>query len=183
MSRFKSVIHMILYKEDFLVGRVLAMSTFDPNKLSVTFLPPVTPFKPLEERKYTMTHSDTTGELFLTVGYCFDVSCINPTIRDEVIVEWVPQMGQYMLAGKVHVSGGEYDEQYAKLRFMIFKRDLILALTSIVYGDRAFYQFYPWLLDAPIYIQFESNYPEFDQLLYYGTPRHYMVAATKQSLA
>lgn len=159
------------------------MSKFNPSNLRVTFLPPVTPFKPVDERKYTMTQSDETGELFLTVGYCFDESCVDPNFRDEVFAEWTPQMGQYVLTGKVYVSGGEFDEQYSKIRFMIFQRELKTALTSIVYGDRAFYQYYPWLLDSPIYIQFESVYPLYHQMLYYGTPRQYLTAALQQTVS
>lgn len=159
------------------------MSKFNPSNLSVTFLPPATPFKPVDERKYTMTHSDETGELFLTVGYCYDESAIDPKFRDEVLAEWIPRMGQYVLSGKVYVSGGEYDEQYAKIRFMIFQRELNLALTSIVYGDRALYQYYPWLLDSPIYIQFESVFPLYNQMLYFGTPRQYLTAALQQSVS
>lgn len=153
------------------------MSKFNPSKLSVTYLPPATPFKPVDERKYTLTHSDDTGELYLTVGYCYDMDAINPKFRDEVLAEWVPRMGQYVLSGKVYVTGGEFDEQYSKIRFMIFQRELSLALTAIVYGDRAFYQHYPWLLDSPIYIHFESTFPQFNQTLFAGTPRHFLTAA------
>ncbi|WP_449623008.1 staygreen family protein [Robertmurraya sp. Marseille-Q9965] len=159
------------------------MSKFIPSNLSVKFLPPATPYKPVDERKYTMTHSDETGELFLTIGYCYDESAINANFRDEVLAEWIPRMGQYILSGKVYVCGGEYDEQYAKIRFMIFQKELSLALTSIVYGDRGFYQYYPWLLDSPIYIQFESRYPLYNQLLYYGTPRQYLTAALQESVS
>jgi hypothetical protein len=159
------------------------MSKFNPSKLRVTFFPPATSFKPVDERKYTMTHNDETGELFLTVGYCYDVSAINPTFRDEVLAEWVPQMGQYVLKGKVYVGGEEFDEQYSKIRFMIFQRELTEALTTIVYGDRAFFQNYPWLLDSPIYIHFESVYPLYNQSLYQGTPRQYLMAAFHQSVS
>ncbi|WP_077212998.1 staygreen family protein [Bacillus dakarensis] len=159
------------------------MSKFNPSNLSVTFLPPATPYKPVEERKYTMTHSDETGELFLTVGYCYDISMINAEKHDEVLAEWVPSGGQFVLKGKVHVSGGEFDEQYSKVRFMIFQRELNLALTAIIYGDRIFFHNYPWLLDSPIYIEFESIYPTYHQVLYYGTPRQYLASALKQSVS
>ncbi|WP_019156756.1 staygreen family protein [Robertmurraya massiliosenegalensis] len=159
------------------------MSKFNPSKLKVTFLPPATPFKPVDERKYTMTHSEETGETFLTVGYCYDESCINPKIHDEVMAEWIPRMGQYILNGKVHVSNGEYDEQNSKIRFMIFQQEIAFALTSIVYGDRALYQYYPWLLDSPIYIQFECVYPLYHQLLYFGTPRQYLTVALQESVS
>ncbi|UII54147.1 staygreen family protein [Cytobacillus spongiae] len=151
------------------------MTNFDSNLLTVTYLPPATPFHPVEGRKYTLTHSDTTGELYLSIGIRYDMKAVNPQFRDEVVAEWTPKMGQYILNGTVYVSGGEFDEKYAKIRYMIFKRELDLALTAMVYGDRSFYLHYPWLLDSPIFIQFSSVYPQFNQLLYFGTPRKYLM--------
>jgi hypothetical protein len=63
---------------------------------------------------------------------------------------------------------------------MIFKKEMDLALTGIIYGDRSFYTYYPWLLDAPIYIQFVSVYPEYSELAYYGTPRKYLNIAKRK---
>jgi hypothetical protein len=43
-------------------------------------------------RCYTLTHSDTTGELFLTIGPDFDRAQISGLytrlMRDEVLAEW-----------------------------------------------------------------------------------------------
>lgn len=156
------------------------MSKFDPSMLNVTYFPPATPFKPVDERKYTLTHSDVTGELFLTIGYCYDYDAVNSKFRDEVLAEWKPVMGQYTLLGKLYVTNGEFDENYALIRFHIFQKELPLALTAMVYGDQKFYQNYPWLLDSPIYIQFESSYPQYNQYMYFGTPRYYLTTALKQ---
>ncbi|WP_442600253.1 staygreen family protein [Neobacillus sp. D3-1R] len=156
------------------------MSLFIPSKLSVSYLPPATPFRPLDNRKYTLTHSDTTGELFLTIGCQYDKNKINMKLRDEVLAEWLPQTGEFQLWGNVYISGGEFDESYAKVRFMIFQKELELAIKAIVYGDQSFYSCYPWLLDSPIYIRFDSVYPQFQQVLYYGTPRQYLTAIFQQ---
>ncbi|PWW25821.1 staygreen protein [Cytobacillus oceanisediminis] len=153
------------------------MSKFNPSKLAVNYLPPATEFRPVDRRKYTLTHSDATGELFLAIGGYYDLNAIRPKFRDEVFAEWQPQMGQYVLSGKVYISGGEFDEQYSKIRFMIFQKELDLALTAMVYGDSSFYSNYPWLLDSPIFIHFESVYPQFSKILYYDTPRKYLQAA------
>ena len=64
------------------------MSSFNPEKLSVTFIPPANSFQPIEGRKYTLTHSDLTAELFLNIGYMFNYEKINPIMRDEVLAEW-----------------------------------------------------------------------------------------------
>ena len=44
------------------------MKRLNPDKLSVEYRGQLTPTAPIRPRKYTLTHSDTTGELFLTVG-------------------------------------------------------------------------------------------------------------------
>ncbi|MCA1053852.1 staygreen family protein [Rossellomorea aquimaris] len=151
------------------------MSEFNPEKLSVTYLPPASIFYPVDNRKYTLTHSDATGDLFLSIGCHYDVEKINGQMRDEVLGEWRREQGQYALFGKVYVSGGEFDERLSKVRFMIFKKELPLALSAIVNGDRGYYTYYPWLLDAPIYIYFESVFDEFNQVIYFGSPRQYLV--------
>lgn len=161
---------------------MLTVSVFIPSNLSVSFLAPATQFRPIEERKYTLTRSNNTGLLFLSIGSEYDYSNVNPHFRDEVKAEWIPQMGEFTLFGRVHVSGGEFDENYANVRFRIFQKEIELALKSIVYGDQTFYTFFPWLLDAPIHIHFDSLYPQFNQVIYYGTPRQYLMAALKQSV-
>ena len=40
----------------------------DPTRLHVTFLPGTGRDGPLTPRRYTLTHSDRTGHLFLSVG-------------------------------------------------------------------------------------------------------------------
>jgi hypothetical protein len=151
------------------------MSVFIPSKLSVSYQAPATPFRPVEGRKYTLTHSDTTGQLFLTIGCEYNYSAINYSMRDEVLAEWVPQLGEYSLCARVYVSGGEYDENYTKVRFMIFQKELNLALKAMVNGDQALFSNFPWLLDASIYVHFESIYPPFNQVIFYGTPRNYLI--------
>lgn len=158
---------------------MLVLSTFIPSKLFTKYLVPVTPFQPLEWRKYTLTHSDSTGQLFLSIGSKYDYGAINYKFRDEVLAEWVSEMGKFKLFGRVYVSGGEFDENSAKVRFLIFQKELSLALKAIIYGDQTFFTNYPWLLDAPIYIRFESIYPEYNQIAYYGTPRYYLYSSSQ----
>ncbi|WP_080846062.1 staygreen family protein [Cytobacillus gottheilii] len=153
------------------------MEMFNPSQLHVTYLPPATAFRPVERRKYTLTHSDETGELFLSIGHEYDVSSLNLNVRDELAAEWLPQLGQYVLAGKFHISNGDFDQQYAHARYLIFQREADRALSALIYGDREFFSHYPWLLDSPIYIYFESVYPEFHKMIYYGTPRQYLQKA------
>ena len=151
------------------------MSNFNPEKLSVKYIPPATSFRPVEGRKYTLTHSDITAELFLSIGYVYDYDAIDQKMRDEVIAEWQKNpLGQSVLFGNAYVSGGEFGETYSAIRFNIFQREMDTALKGIIYGDRSFYANYPTFLDAPIYIYYDSIFPQFRQLVYYGTPRYYL---------
>ncbi|PLT29356.1 staygreen family protein [Peribacillus deserti] len=150
------------------------MATFNPKHLITTYMPMTTSFMPADGRKYTLTHSDRTGDLFLSIGAEYNSKAINQSLRDEVIAEWVPQMGQYVLAGKVYVGGNEHSENDAKIRFTIFEQEMDLALEAIIYGDQAFFEYFPWLLDSPIYIHFESVYPICNKMLYFGTPRQFL---------
>lgn len=138
---------------------------------------PATSYEPVVGRKYTLTHSDKTGDLFLNIGTQYNLNAIDKKNKDEVLAGWIFQEGRYLLKGRVYVTSGEFNEQLSKIRFTIFQKELSLALTAIIYGDRKFYFYHPYLLDAPIYIQFESSLPEFHRLMYCGTPRWYLLTA------
>lgn len=151
------------------------MSSFNPEKLSVKYIPPATDTNPVLERKYTLTHSDITAELFLSVGYVYDYDSIDWKMRDEVIAQWqLNPQGQYILLGKAYVSGGEFGEERSAIRFNIFQKEMDTAIKAMIYGDRKFYYNYPYLMDAPIYIYYQSVYPQFRTTIYYGTPRQYL---------
>lgn len=148
---------------------------FNPQKLSVNLIPPATFVQPIEGRKYTLTHSDITAELFLDIGYVYNYERINKKMRDEVLAAWQKDaQGRLNVVGKAYVDGGEFGKTVSGMRFNIFKKEMDTALKGIVYGDQPFYANYPVLLDAPIFIYYESSYPEYRQILYYGTPRRYL---------
>ncbi|WP_394174935.1 staygreen family protein [Guptibacillus hwajinpoensis] len=151
------------------------MSSFNPQKFFVKIIPPATEIQPFEGRKYTLTHSDITAELFSSIGYVFDVEAINQTMRDEVIAEWKrDKNGLLYLAGKVQVDQKNKNKSASMIRFKVFIQEMNTALKGITYGDRSFFAAFPVLLNAPIYIYFDSTYPEYNQTLYYGTPGQYL---------
>ncbi|WP_407268287.1 staygreen family protein [Radiobacillus sp. PE A8.2] len=151
------------------------MSNFNPQKLSVNFIPPASYAQPVEGRKYTLTHSDATAELFLAIGYVYNYDNINWKMRDEVLAKWTKdRQCRFSLVGKAYVDQGEFSEAEAAIRFNIFRKEMDLALKGILYGDQQFFVYYPSLLDAPIYIYFQSTYPQYRQFIYYGTPRTYL---------
>ncbi|WP_019241406.1 staygreen family protein [Bacillus massilioanorexius] len=149
------------------------MTRIRNNQLSTTILPPATEFAPVEGRKYTVTHDDVSGHIFVSIGYSYDESNLTD-MRDEVIATWVPHLGQYALIGKVYVTGGEFDENTSQIRYMIFKMEMEKALRAIIAGDNAFYHHLPWFLDFPIFIHFDSIIAKYNQVIYFGTPRNYL---------
>ncbi|MNZ73997.1 Staygreen protein [compost metagenome] len=160
------------------------MSDFNPQKLSVNLITPATFTQPVEGRKYTLTHSDITAELFLDIGYIYNVRAINPQMRDEVLAKWEMDVnGRLKIAGTAYVDGGEFSSSTAGMRFNIFKREMATAIKGIVYGDRPFFVHYPLLLDAPIFIHYMSSYPQYRKILYYGTPRQYLAQIHQASLS
>lgn len=141
------------------------MSEFNPDKLSVEYRQGITTTNPVIPRRYTLTHSDKTGELFLTIGRKYAYDKINP-IRDEVIGEWNYD-NDYIFQATVYVNGKNREE--ADTRNRIFIQKLPLALEAIRYGDRKLFQAHSSLDSIPICIYFRSTYPEYNRTEYWGT--------------
>lgn len=151
------------------------MTAFNPEKLFVRMIPPANSAQPINRRKYTLTHSDKTAEIFLDIGYGYNYDAINKTMRDEVLAEWRRTgSGGFNLIGKAYVDGGEFSQEEAERRLNIFKKEMDTAIRAMVYGDQPFLRRYPILLDSPIYIEYESSFPLFQQTFYYGTPGKYL---------
>jgi len=154
----------------------IQLSRLDPDKLFVEFRDNVTKTAPIEGRKYTLTHSDITAELFLTVGLNYAYDKISP-IRDEVLAQWRYFNDMNILYGYVYVDGhlGANNPNIAEKRNSIFVRELPFALEAIIYGDRYLFSANPILNSSPIYIYFASVYPHLNRIEYFGTPTDYSV--------
>lgn len=134
------------------------------------------PTEPLFPRKYTLTHSDRTGNLFLTIGTEFNTDQISGIytrlMRDEVLGEWRSQQGGMCLHIMVHVSGGLVVGT-AGQRYAILKREMPLVLSAIRYGDRSYFKANPELDRSPIFVHFRSKNPAYDRVEEYGSPKDY----------
>ncbi|MBM7702401.1 staygreen family protein [Metabacillus iocasae] len=148
------------------------MTTLNPQKLSVTYRQGVTALHPVICRKYTLTHSDETAELFLFVDHQFATDQIGP-MRDEVFAEWLQKDGACMLYVYVFVGNENIDKSIQAIRYTIFKKEMPLALQAIRYGDQMFFKRYSPLDSAPIFVHFHSNDPNFHTIEYFGTPSMY----------
>lgn len=146
------------------------MKRLDPNKLYVELRNGVTTTEPIVGRKYTLTHSDITADLFLTIGmqYAFDKFS---DLRDEVLAQWIMD-GYLYLYVYVYVDG-QFDPAISAIREEIFRRELPLALEAIRYGDRYLIKSHPYLDNASIWICFGTDKQENCQLEHWGYMKEY----------
>ena len=145
------------------------MNKFNAEKLFVAYRDGITVTGPIIPRKYTLTHSDNTGALFLTIGTKIAWDQVNPDMRDEVIGEWQAKGSCLHFNIFLYIDQGEYAIQTATKRNEIFRRELPLALTAIRYGDRALFDCYPDLDHVPIIVHFLSAHPPFARQENWGT--------------
>ncbi|MFC7371666.1 staygreen family protein [Fictibacillus iocasae] len=148
------------------------MVMFNPKKLKTVFMPPATETEPVIGRRYTLTHSDETGDLFLDIGTEYAWNQIT-AMRDEVLGEWKTNFAYPVFAGQVLVADSTISKETAKVRFDIFTRELPLALRAIRYGDKNFFQAHSQLDMAPIWMFFESYYPEYNGFRDFGIFKTY----------
>jgi hypothetical protein len=143
------------------------MAKLNPEKLIVEYEDDVTATDPIIPRRYTLTHSDITAELFLTIGRNYSYDKINES-RDEVLGEWVYEREKYIYYAYLYVDG-ETGGTKAEIRNYIFRRELPLALEAIRYGDRKLFNKYKELDSSPIFIFFLSTNPLYSKVENWGT--------------
>ncbi len=149
------------------------MNKFNPDKLKVELREGVTATGPIIPRKYTLTHSDLTSELFLTIGRNFAADKLNK-MRDEVLTEWSEQEDRYLFFAYVYVDG-ENETGTEAIRNIVFRKELGLALSAIRYGDCTFFEEHAELSKAPILVFFLSANPEFNKVEDWGTFPDYCI--------
>jgi hypothetical protein len=152
------------------------MNRLQPEKLHVRLAGGTTADGPVTPRRYTLTHSDTTGELFLTIAPAFDRDQISGWytrfMRDEVLAEWRADEDGPALHVFCHVSGGLVLGP-AGWRYAIFQHELPLVLEAFRYGDAALYAVQPALDGAPVWVHFHARQRRYRRLERWGTQVEY----------
>ena len=140
----------------------------------------MTPQGPILPRRYTLTHSDATGDLFLTIGADYDWGQVGGLytrlMRDEVLAEWVAGAAGPELHAFCHVSGGVVFGG-AAMRDAIFRQELPLVFEAFRYGDRALFAAHPELDRAPVVVHFWSHLARYSRVETWGVPADYHVEA------
>ena len=152
------------------------MSRLNPDRLHVTWRQGVTPQGPISPRRYTLTHSDATGDLFLTIGADYDLGQVSGLytrlMRDEVLAEWMAGANGPELHIFCHVSGGLVFGG-AAMRDTIFRRELPLVLEAFRHGDRVLFAAHPELDRAPVVVHFRSHLARFSRVETWGALADY----------
>jgi len=156
------------------------MERLNPEKLHVTYLTGATPGHLTLPRRYTLTHSDATGDLYLTIGADYDRQQLRGWqarfMRDEVLAEWRNAADGPALHVDCHVSGGLVLGP-ANWRYAIFRQELPLALEAICFGDRKLFQGQPQLTHSPIWVHFHAPQPRYNRVERWGTVGDYLTAS------
>lgn len=154
------------------------MSHLNPQKLHVNFAEGITAESPVTPRVYTLTHSDSTGDLFLTIGPQSDNRQISGwytrLMRDEVVAEWHSE-DDPELHVHCHVSGGLVLGS-AGWRDSIFRRHMPMVLETFRYGDRALFEALPELNQAPIKVHFHSSRKRYNRMENWGKLGDYRIS-------
>jgi hypothetical protein len=152
------------------------MSNFNPQKLHVQFSEGMQDPSKFLPRCYTLTHSDRTGDLFLTIAPAYDQGQISgwytKLMRDEVVGEW--QAGDTpSLHLHCHVSGG-FVLGSARWRDAIFRQHLPLVLEAVCYGDRGYLSANPALREAAILVHFHAKQSALERVENWGIVADYL---------
>lgn len=137
-----------------------------PQKVFVQYRDIMRPYEPVMDRKYTITHSDITAELFVFVATNYAEDQIT-SMRDEVRVAWEQYKKGLVLFGSVIVdANGEMGNAY--IRNKIFYNEMPTALQALRQADRFLFDKEPNLDNTPIFIHFISSNPIYDKTYDFG---------------
>ena len=127
----------------------------------------------IQNRFYTLTHSDETGELFLFIDTKYREDKFSKH-RDEVISCWKEIDNKYILEVYLCIDGHDNIGDIEK-RDIIFRKELPLALEAIVYGDKGIFLGNKSLIDSPIIVYFNSSNPKYNKIERWGQVSDYLI--------
>jgi hypothetical protein len=158
------------------------MSRLNPDKLHVRLRHGAVPADLQMPRRYTLTHSDLTGDLFLVIGADYDRRAISGLytrlMRDEVLAEWISVEDGPALHVYCHVSGG------LVFGFPSWRNEILLyhmpqVLQALRYGDQALYDARPELDQAPVFVHFRASQARYRRKEAWGVMSDYHLVTTQ----
>lgn len=126
----------------------------EADRLHTRLLEGVDAEGPIAERRYTLTHSDVTGDLFLSIGSRYDDDALGSLQvrleRDEVLARWARTEAGWTLELHMMAQGGLPLFGTGAMRCDIFRHYRPLVLRAIGHGDREFLEAHAELAEAPV---------------------------------
>lgn len=147
------------------------MRELSPQKVFVQYRDMIKPYEPLLARKYTITHSDITAELFVFIAEEYAEDQVT-RMRDEVKVAWEQNEKGFALIGSV-VIDGEGVNGNAMIRNQIFYNEMPTALQALRQADRFLFENSPILDRARVLIHFISSNPAYNKTYDFGSIGNY----------
>ena len=153
------------------------MSHLNPDKLYVRYIGNIDKREEAFPRRYTLTHSDLTGDLFLSIGSSYHFDQISGfytrLMRDEVLASWEGETTKELHV-HCHVSGGLVVGS-GFWRDAIFRRHLPQVLQGLRYGDRELYELHPELDQANVFVHFHARQPGLNRVEDWGKLQDYVI--------
>jgi hypothetical protein len=147
------------------------VSSLNPAKLHVHLRSGAAAWRMGKPRRYTLTHSDLTGDLFLKIGLDYDYKAISGLytrlMRDEVLAEWIRVRDIPELQVYCHVSGGLVLGTPG-FRYGIFQFHLPQVLQAFRYGDHGLFDEFPELDQAPVCVHFRASQARYHKVEAWG---------------
>jgi hypothetical protein len=143
------------------------MKLLDPGKLHVSYGTGTGADNLMLPRRYTLTHSDRTGDLYLFIGREFNKKqasgLYTRLMRDEVFAEISGDEPNPVFRVYCHVSGGIVIGT-AGWRYRIFRSELPLVLEAFRFGDRVLFEKNPALGEIPVLIHYISSQNRYNKI-------------------
>lgn len=142
------------------------MRDLNPQKVFVQYRDSIDPYDPVIGRKYTITHSDITAELFVFIAEEYADDQVT-NMHDDVKISWEQTERGLFLIGNVIVDGSGVLGN-PEVRNRIFYTEMPTALNALRQADRFLFKKYPDIDITPVLIHFISDSPTYDKAYNFG---------------
>lgn len=147
------------------------MRALSTQKVFVQYRDSMKPYDPVLGRKYTITHSDITAELFVFIADNYAIDQVT-SMHDDVKISWEQNENQLFLIGSVLIDGPDIDGDPA-VRNRIFYTEMPTALKAMRQADRFIFEQYPNIDNTPVLIRFLSENPTYNKTYNFGPIGNY----------
>lgn len=147
------------------------MPELNPQKVFVQYRDSINPYEPVVNRKYTITHSDVTAELFVFIADNYADDQVS-SMHDDVKIGWEQTERGLFLIGSVLIDGADVLGNPG-VRNRIFYTEMPTALKALRQADRFLFLKYPNIDSTPVFIHFISENPTYDKTYNFGSIGRY----------